>query len=276
MLAQSEISTYLDFCHSIMDSIRPLLTRYFHSPFEVSFKQDGTEVTEADKGAETFIREKITHYFPSHGIVGEEFPPVNMNNDYQWYIDPVDGTQNFANGIPTFGSILSLYYKREAIVGMIEHPILGWRYHASRGNGTWQGAERISIRDTKDVGSLNSEIISTTMPFLYRRTGEVDFFLKVIDCFQSFRIYGDCFGQTRAVTGGVACMINFNLAIWDISALPVLIEEAGGKFEWLKRERTEKGLRVATAAGRPAVATEVKRLYTEYRESQGLPVPIES
>ena len=115
--------------------------------FRKRLKADASYVTNADLAVERTLRALIGRRFPAHGIVGEEFPPVNAGAAFQWILDPIDGTLSFTHGIPYFGTIIALHHDGIPIVGVIDHPALGLCYSAGLGLGAWCNGRRLHVRD---------------------------------------------------------------------------------------------------------------------------------
>ena len=103
---------------------RSVIQDIVKSGFEVQAKQDTSLVTTADLEVERELRRMIAELNPEHGVLGEEFPELNPTAEYKWIIDPIDGTEAFANGIPTYGTVLSLYYKELPLIGVLDQPAL--------------------------------------------------------------------------------------------------------------------------------------------------------
>ncbi len=95
-------------------------------------------VTEADREAERAIRTLISDRFPDHGILGEEHGDVGLDREYVWVIDPIDGTRAFISGLPVWGTLVGLYHKGKAVMGMMDQPFTGERFIAEPGNAVVQ------------------------------------------------------------------------------------------------------------------------------------------
>ncbi len=108
---------YLLFMQSLVEESNKIALQYFHSNIKAEYKDDASPVTIADKLIEEFLREKISKTFPTHDILGEEFGDKRTNSEYCWVIDPIDGTKNFAAGIPCFATLIALCQNNVPILG---------------------------------------------------------------------------------------------------------------------------------------------------------------
>ncbi|MDX1528168.1 MAG: inositol monophosphatase family protein, partial [Gammaproteobacteria bacterium] len=126
-LDAAELRTYLDAALRYADRCRDVISKTRNEGVEIDAKPDLSLVTSADLAAERAIREAVEAEFPEMGIIGEEFGASKPKAPFKWIIDPVDGTADFARGLPTWGSIIGLFFEGSPIVGVIDHPDLGFR-----------------------------------------------------------------------------------------------------------------------------------------------------
>ena len=134
---------FIDFANYLADISAKVAQQYFRSQNtgEVT-KEDDSPVTKADRGIEELIRQEINKKYPSHGVIGEEFENTNIDADYVWILDPIDGTSSFIIGRPLFGTLISLTYKGESILGIVNQPITNERWVGIKGQGSFfQGKE---------------------------------------------------------------------------------------------------------------------------------------
>jgi histidinol-phosphatase len=200
----------------------------------INFKADGSEVTEADKKAEHVITENIMKIFPNHSILGEEFGLTNdSNNQYQWIIDPLDGTTWFSLGVPIFGTLIALLKDGIPFIGVIHFPITSETVYASRGMGCWlrkannspkriQVSSKLELNDSfvSASGVHNSDITSNKEnPFNLR---------EIINKAKKFRFCGDCMQHALLCRGKLDVAIDTIMQPWDTAAIIPCIEEAGG------------------------------------------------
>jgi len=220
-----ELKNYLKLAHSIQDEIRIFLLEKVNGDLKINEKLDHTVVSEADLAAEELIRDRILEHYPEHGILGEEFPPVNPESDWQWIIDPIDGTQDFIMGIPAYGSILALHYKGTPVLGMIDVPETKDRYHAIKGGGAFWNKKEIHI---KDLNSRSPLILSNYSCF--KTEAEQKTFHNFFKKDRRVLIYPNCAGHGLVARGAAAAMVDLDISLWDIAATQIIIEEAGGQF----------------------------------------------
>ncbi len=207
-----------------------IIKKHFRTSLNVESKSDSSPVTIADKLSEEKMREFIKNEFPDHGIVGEEFGKDNPDAEYVWVLDPIDGTQNLINLIPTFGTLIGLRYKGKAIIGIIDHPVLNTRVNGGIGLGVFHNNFKITLGDLKNDSLSPNDIIATNSPAVFGETiADKELFTNVLSFHPHSRIYYDCYDQTLAVLGRLAVVVEPNLKIWDITPLEALLSELGGR-----------------------------------------------
>ena len=184
-------------------------------------------VTEADRTAERIILERIGKAYPEHGILSEESPPQRIEAPYRWVIDPLDGTTNYAHGIPFFGVSIALEERGEVLVGVIYDPLRDELYTAIRGEGAERNEKPLSVSRISD---LKQSLLATGFP-LRSRLKERN--LQILRAFlpraQSVRR----FGSAALCLAYVACgklegYWDLSLHRWDMAAGYLLVQEAGG------------------------------------------------
>ena len=242
---------------------RALVLSLLAAGFEVKRKPDQSFVTSADLKVEERLRELIGKYFPEHGILGEEYPPTRPAAPFQWIMDPIDGTEDFVQRIPTFGSILALHYRGEPVVGVIDHPMLDIRVSAAFGLGAHKNGERVVLSDL-DPGAIDGServMLPARANFIKHRD-DGHLFDAVARAHPNHRIYRTCFTHTCAVLGTADAAIDYGNPIWDLAASRILIEEAGGKFLSVRAWDVPAVGRVyGSVMGKPAL---VDRLATHF------------
>ncbi len=198
----------------------------FQSGVEVEPKEDGTPVTAADRAAERLIRQMIGAAYPGESIVGEE-EGGSLESADRWVIDPIDGTKSFIAGVPLYGTLLSFERDRVAEVGVCYLPALDELVFAERGEGArWNGRPcRVS---------QTSELVHATLccggHASMRRYGRLGPFLELSERCRATRTWSDAYGHALVATGRVEAMVDPVVRPWDISAMSLIVREAGGKF----------------------------------------------
>jgi fructose-1,6-bisphosphatase/inositol monophosphatase family enzyme len=243
------VQEFSDFGDSLIAQTRKLvLSLWSKNSIYSELKEDQTPVSEVDLRCEELVRQRVRQAFPSHGIVGEEFGWENKGAEFTWTIDPIDGTQNLVNRIPTFGIILGLLHKGQPIMGWIDHPVLGDSLRGGVGVGTFFNGTKVTLNDIPESGLTPNDIIATNCPATFARGDH----LSVLDAILRFhphsRIYYDVYSHSLAIRGSLAVMVEYNLKIWDLSATKALILGAGGAFRELGSEELTDGTNLFHAA----------------------------
>jgi fructose-1,6-bisphosphatase/inositol monophosphatase family enzyme len=251
---------------TLADEARRIVLALLASGFEVVRKPDGSYVTSADFRVEERLRALIEAAFPDHGIAGEEYAPRFPDADFQWVMDPIDGTEDFVHRVPTFGCIIGLFYRGHPLVGVLEHPALATRVHGAYGRGTWHNDSRVRLADI-DPATPNNElrVILSARENFSRHQDHGHRFDALARRFENHRIYRSCYAHTLAVIGAADAMVDYGNRIWDIAAAQILAEEAGGKFVPLQDlELPKAGRLLSSVFGKPGA---VERLVTLLEQS---------
>ncbi len=199
---------------------------YFQNGVEYDSKADDTPVTIADKNAERVIRERIAREYPKDAILGEE-EGESGSGEGRWVIDPIDGTKSFICGVPLYATLLSYERAGEPELGVCYFPALDDLIFAERGQGAfWNGRPAHVSNKTNIKGAV---IASSGYLGLSRR-GLIPAFTKLADQSLAARTWCDAYGHALVATGRVDLMIDCSVSRWDISAMAVIVREAGGRF----------------------------------------------
>lgn len=226
----------IDFANQLADISSKIIKKYFRChPSQVGqvLKSDDSPVTIADKEVERAIRDAIGKKFPTHGIIGEEEDDINQDSDYQWIIDPIDGTSSFIIGRPTFGTLIALAYKNKAIFGIMNQPITEERWVGVNQPGfmqtSWLNGRKIATSAKDHLSEAN---LCTTSPFFFKGQDQKLFNqLAKVTKYQQYGgvVYGgDCYSYVLLATGFVDIVLDPGLKIYDYAALIPIIEMAGG------------------------------------------------
>jgi myo-inositol-1(or 4)-monophosphatase len=206
-----------------------LLMEHFRERVTIEYKGEADLVTVADRKSEALIRERLREYLPSHDILGEEGGLRDTGSDYRWYVDPLDGTTNFAHGFPVFCVSMGLEFKGRRIAGVIYDPTRDELFAAEQGSGAYLNDQRIHVSKTTHLAEC---LVATGFPSHKRHKNPNIFFYHQITL--------QTHGVRRAGSAAldlcyVACgrfdgFWEFNLNPWDTAAGVLIVEEAGGRI----------------------------------------------
>lgn len=212
--------------------------RHFGRRIAPGRKADGTPVTDADREAETLLRNRIGERFPDHGILGEEFGETNPDAGVRWILDPIDGTRSFMRGVPLYGVLIGIEADGEPVVGVAHFPALGETVAAARGLGArWNGGEA-SVSET---AAVDDALVLTTDERRIRTGPAADGWEALTRRCAFARTWGDCYGHILVATGRAEVMVDPILSPWDAGPLLTILTEAGGSFVSLAGEATIHG-----------------------------------
>lgn len=204
-----------------------LLMPYFKRRIGFEYKGDVDLVTEADRASEKLVVSRIREQFPAHDIMGEEGTRHDSGSDYKWYVDPLDGTTNFAHGFPVFCVSLGLEFKGELVAGVLYDPTRDELFTAEQGSGAYLNGARIHVSNTQE---LCESLLATGFPSHKRHKNPNIYFYHTI----TLRSHGvrragsAALDLANVAAGRVDGFWEFNLNPWDTAAGVVLVREAGG------------------------------------------------
>jgi myo-inositol-1(or 4)-monophosphatase len=209
-----------------------LLLHYFHQKLKIEYKGEADLVTAADRASEALIRERVNAQFPGHDVLGEEQGLKDSGSEYRWYVDPLDGTTNFAHSYPVFCVSLALE-RRSAdsarrVAAVVYDPTRDELFSAEQGKGARLNGEPIHV---SKISQLKECLVATGFPSHKRHQNPNIYFYHQI----TLRTHGVRRAGSAALDlCGVACgrfdgFWEFNLNPWDTAAGVLIIEEAGGK-----------------------------------------------
>jgi histidinol phosphatase-like enzyme (inositol monophosphatase family) len=223
------------FVDKLADVAAETILPFFRTALQTHDKSAGgmfDPVTEADRAAEAAVRHLIQKTFPHHGIIGEEFGPVQSGAEYVWVLDPIDGTKSFISGLPVWGSLIGLLRNWCPAYGMMVQPFTQERFYGDGRSATWRGpgfGHQITERKlaTRRCPDLAEATLMTTSPLLYS-CDRLNMFRRVESRVRLSRYGCDCYAFAMLAAGNVDCVIESNLKPYDIVALIPIIEGAGG------------------------------------------------
>ena len=226
------IRKFLEFAVDLTFDSRRIINTRGNTHITVNFKRDNSLVSELDLEIETLFRKKISQAFPSHGIIGEEFPSYQLESEYIWILDPIDGTQEFINHLPFFGTLIALLYKGNPIVGVIDHAALDICCYGGRSLGTYIGDTKIKLKEAQP--DTQAVVLPARADF-ERNTTEDMLFQQLTSHYENYRVFRSCYGHTTTLLSSTRLTLEHKVHIWDIAASQILVEETGGKFTILSK-----------------------------------------
>ncbi len=201
-----------------------IIRQYFRADYQVELKADASPVTIADRGAEQVMRQMIMKEFPEHGILGEELGLHQPDAEYQWVLDPIDGTKSFVSHSYLFGTLIALLKDGKPILGVINHPLLN-DFLVGDGKQTWLNDRRVAVRPCTRIDDAVLTTTSHWNVFNYQNGSAFETLSRRV---QRYNTWGDCHGYYLVAVGGADIMTDPILNDWDLMALIPIIEGAGG------------------------------------------------
>ena len=205
-----------------------VIRHYYNNNVEVTMKEDYTPVTVADVETEQKIHQIISAAYPHHGFYGEETGMTNVDADYVWLIDPIDGTKSFVRQYPFFSTQIALMHRGELIVGVSNGVMFNECAWASRGEGAFINGQAIKV---SDIEELRDAALSTGN--IASLAGDADCWSGLGNLAQQVnrtRGYGDFYHYHLLAAGKIEMIVESDVNILDIAALSVIITESGGCF----------------------------------------------
>lgn len=214
-----------------------LLREFYEKGVATEYKGDVDVVTEADRASERLIGERLLAAFPHHGIYGEEGTRDRLESEYRWYIDPLDGTTNFAHGFPAFCVSMGLERRSaelaadqdgEIVAGVIYDPLRDEMFSAERGRGAWLNGRRLHV---SKIPRLDEALTATGFPSQKRHANpNVHFYQEITLRSHGVRRAGSAALDLAYVAAGrLDGYWEFNLNPWDTAAGVLLVQEARGR-----------------------------------------------
>jgi histidinol-phosphatase len=204
------------------------LPRFRAHDLRIDRKADATEVTEADRGAEAALRRALASARPDHAVLGEEEgllgPPEAR---YRWVIDPIDGTSNYVRHVPIWASLVALMDGDDVVVGVASAPALGRRWWAARGEGAFANGEPIGV---SAVATLAETHLAHAGVGTFYDYGSGDALVALTRDVWRSRGLGDFWMHCLVAEGAFDVAVEPIVSLWDLAALTVIVEEAGGRF----------------------------------------------
>ena len=227
------MASYLETAIDIARESGALLATYFERRVAFELKGDFDLVTEADRASERLIVERLRSHFPNHSIVAEEGGGHEGKSRYRWYVDPLDGTTNFAHGYPIYNVTMGLEHDGEMLVGVVFDPSRQEMFSAERGAGAYLNNRRIRVSAVK---RLEDSLVSTGFPSRKRHLNvNIHFYHQMAMATHGVRRGGSAAIDLAYVAcGRLEAFWEFGLQPWDMAAGTLLVTEAGGRCSDMK------------------------------------------
>ena len=244
----TNINEFLKFGNKLTDNSRKISLSFFKKNINIQSKSKSKfdPVTEADISTQNYINNCIKKKFPTHSIVGEEDSQIK-DNEYEWCIDPIDGTRSFITGFPTWGTLISLSKNGKVILGIVDMPALDERYI---------GYKKISYKITNNIKKmlkvkknkdLSKSILSSTSIYEFKTIKDKRDFNKISKKVSGIHFGGDCYQYCLLADGHIDLIIETGLNSWDIRALIPIVNNAGGAIKTWKNKDPKNGGRIIAA-----------------------------
>jgi len=202
-----------------------IVLRYFGPEVASTLKPDQTPVTAADLEAEQAIIATLRERFPDYGFIAEESGRSPNSSEMAWIIDPIDGTKNFARGIPLFGTQIALARRGTPILGVSRLPAMQETLCAELGGGAQLNGRRVQV---STVAKLSQAHVSFGGLNHFCAAGLEQGLLDIVRTAARVRAFGDAYAYHLVASGRCEAVIEAKIAFWDVAALSAIVQEAGG------------------------------------------------
>src|SRR5262252_9473663 len=249
-----------------------LLLLSFFGKVAVEYKGDVDLVTQADRASEKLIVERIRKQWPDHDLIGEEGSRRDAGSDFRWYIDPLDGTTNFAHRYPVFCVSLGLEHKDQLIAAVVYDPCRDEMFAAEKGGGSRRNGQPIHVSKT---ARLAESLVATGFPSHKRhKNPNIHFYHQITLRSHGVRRAGSAaLDLCYVACGRMDGFWEFNLNPWDTAAGVLIVEEAGGMVSDFKGGSFELNSR-ETLASNGLIHDELIREFQAIFQGRGLePLP---
>ena len=238
---------WLKLLEEIADQADQIALRFFRKKnLHIETKGDLSPVTDADKAIEEAAYELVQKNCPGLGFFGEEQGEVVKSDGARLIIDPIDATRNFMRGIPVFATLLAIEEAGEVIAGLVSAPALATRWRAARGQGAVRNGQSIEVSGIQEFrysqvfhGDLSGLEETEPPPGAYTLMSQV----------QRTRGFGDFYQHMLVAEGAGEVAIDPEVRPWDVAALQIIVEEAGGRATTLNGEHSIYGSSLVTTNG---------------------------
>ena len=247
----SPFSPDLSLAHDLADAADALtLARFRALDLRVDSKPDLTPVSDADQAVEQALRRLLGVARPRDAVLGEEYG-LDGDGPRRWVLDPIDGTKNYIRGVPVWATLVALQIEGRVVVGVVSAPALGRRWWAARGSGAWAGSSVTSGTrvQVSGVRRLQDAHLSYSSLGGWEDQGRLPGLIALSRRAWRTRAFGDFWSHMLVAEGAVDISAEPEVSLWDLAALQVVVEEAGGRFTDLAGRATADGGSVVCSNG---------------------------
>ncbi len=250
------LALFLQTAHDLADLARGLSLQWFGQPLTVDIKADDSPVTQADRGVEAALRERLAALHPDHGILGEEHGRERLDAEYVWVIDPIDGTRSFISGLPLWGTLIALMHQGRPVLGLVDVPAIGERWYACTGESTrYRNDHRLAgaVQACRVSGctELRRARLYATTPDMFN-AAQLQAFDTLTRQVAMRRYGGDCYAYGLLASGHVDLVVEAGLQPYDYLSMVRVIEDAGGVItDWQGRALSMDSSGEVVAAASP-------------------------
>jgi len=246
----TNIREFLHFGNLLADNSRKISLKYFKKKINISSKSKDrfNPVTIADTSVQSYINTNINKKYPDHSIIGEESSLI-QDSKYEWCIDPIDGTNSFITGFPTWGTLISLSINEKIVLGIADFPALNERY---------VGYDKVSyklVKNRKKIlkvksNSLSKSILSSTSTYAFKNKNDKNIFEKIAKKIKNIHFGGDCYQYCLLADGYIDIVMESGLNSYDIRALIPIIKNSGGSIATWNEDNPKDGGRIIATSSR--------------------------
>jgi myo-inositol-1(or 4)-monophosphatase len=197
----------------------------------VAHKGDISNVlTEADLAAERVILDGLQCRFPRHGVIAEETGFLAGSSEYTWIVDPLDGSSNYAAGIPWFGVLIALLHEAHPVAAVLQLPVSGETYTAEAGGGAFLNGRRIAVSQAESLSEVLWAYGMDAPPTAHQREQDARLLSRLLARVRNVRATNSLVDAALTADGRLGGMLNRSTRIWDIAAPLLIVSEAGGLY----------------------------------------------
>jgi len=236
---------------ALVDEADRITTAAFRRPdLAIETKPDMTPVTEVDMAVELAIRQELARSHPADIVLGEEYGSDQRESARRWIIDPIDATKNFVRGVPVWATLLALEVDGRIVVGVVSAPALGRRWWAGRGLGAHAGPPTAPIRVSAINDLADAQLSGAGLAAWHEGThnphAHANAVTLALRCGRD-RDFGDFWSHMLVAEGACEIALDPIVSLWDVAAVQVIVEEAGGRFTDLSGQaRADGGSGIST------------------------------